>query len=125
MTRDTSLALALAAALAACAWQNTPLAGYPGLQQQIISYYSGRAMEAHALCPNPEITTITSAKVIEDTPKQVVMNIRYYWVDDGQTVDSGGQGSKIICQDFGRRTFTFARNAAGGLQVTGMTGSRS
>src|SRR5690349_21385330 len=39
------------AALAACSWQGPPLAGYPGLQWKVVSYYDNRAMERNAACP--------------------------------------------------------------------------
>lgn len=108
-------------ALAACGWQGPDVAGYPGLQWQIQSFYDGRAMEAQARCPNPRINSITDATVVEDTPERVVMDIRYYWVDDTQTV--GGDGaSKIICQDWGERRFTFARAGDRRLAVESMTG---
>ena len=127
MRRSTRfpLTMVLAAALAGCGWQGPPLAGYPGLQWQVISYYGGRATEANAMCPNPEIQAVTRAEVIEQTPERVVMDLHYHWVDDGQTVDTGEGGSRIVCADWGRRRFTFARNSAGGLEVVGMTGPQT
>jgi hypothetical protein len=113
------------AALAACGWRGPGLAGYPGLQWDVVSFYGGRAMEANARCPNPRITTITHADVVEEDAEHVVMDLRYGWVDDTQTVDSGaGGGSKIVCRGWGERRFTFDRRSDGGLEVVGMTGSQ-
>ena len=108
--------------ITACAWQGPSLAGQEGLPWEVQSFYGARAMEANARCPNPQMTGITRSTVVEDTPERMVMDIRYYWVDDGQTVDSGGGGGKIICQDWGERRFTFARTTSGTLEVVGMTG---
>lgn len=115
---------AVALALAACAWQGPGLAGQAGLQREVQSFYAARAMEANARCPNPRMTSVTSTDVVEDTPERLVLDIRYYWVDDGQTVDSGGGGSKIICRDRGQRRFTFARDPHGRLEVVGMGGAQ-
>ena len=35
--------------------------------------------------------SVTSAQILEETPETVVMNIRYYWLDEGQLdFDRGG-----------------------------------
>jgi hypothetical protein len=122
--RAAAAILPLPVLLAACGWQGPGLAGYPGLQWQVVSFYDGRAMEAAARCPNPRLVGFTRAEVVEDTPERVVMDLRYRWVDDTRTVDSGGSGgsSKITCQDWGTRRFTFARASDGQLQVASMTG---
>src|SRR3954470_23695734 len=64
-------------ALAACSWQGPPLAGYPGLQYKVISYYDDRAMERNAACPLPRMDAV-QAKAVDETPTQVVMNVRYH-----------------------------------------------
>lgn len=87
-------------------------------------FYAGRAMEDHARCPNPRMEAIIHHDVVEDTPERVVMNIRYRWVDDTQTTDSGGNHTKIVCQDWSERWFTFAREADGRLSVVGMSGAQ-
>jgi hypothetical protein len=115
--------LLTAAALASCSGQGSSLAGYPGLQQQVISYYNGRAMERSASCPTPEMRAVTSARVVEDTPQRVVMDIRYSWVDWNQAADVGG-ANVTTCNDWGERTFTFARTGTGTLGVVGMTGEQ-
>lgn len=54
-------------------------------------------------------------------PKLVVMDLTCHGVGEGQTVDAGDGGSRIICTGRGRRRFTFARSSAGGLDVVTMT----
>ena len=113
-------AVPLLATLAACGWQGPPLAGQPGLQWQVISFYDGRAMENHASCPTPHLRSIIATRVVEETPERVVMALRYYWVDDQvQYTVNGGQ---VSCQDWGERTFTFARASDGTLTVVAMSG---
>jgi len=120
-------------ALAACSWQGPPLAGYPGLQYKVISYYDDRAMERNAACPLPRMDAV-QAKVVDETPMQVVMNVRYHWYDDSQSSHSErrapgmrfpgvGPGSVLgYCNDWGERTFTFTKNTQGSLEVASMTG---
>lgn len=108
---------------AACAWQGPGLAGYDGLQLQVQRFYAARATERGASCPNPKITTITRAEIVEETPERVVMLIRYHWVDDGQSVGTGS-GNRSSCQGFGGRRFTFVRTGDGGLEVESMSGRR-
>ena len=110
-------------ALGACSWQGPALAGYPGLQYQVVSFYDDRAMERSASCPNPHMQSVTRYRIVEDTPDKVVMDINYYWVDQSQAVDVQG-GSLTTCRDWGERTFTFARTSNGNLTVQSMTGEQ-
>ena len=71
-------------ALAACGYKGPAVAGYPGLQNQIQWYYDSNALEQNATCTQPRMRSVTGAQVIGETPEQVVMNIRYYWLDEGQ-----------------------------------------
>lgn len=121
MLRHVSMMLPIA--LAGCGWQGPALEGHAGLQQQVISFYNANASERQAICPNPAMQSITSSRVVEDTPEKVVMDIRYYWVDWSQAVDVQG-GSVTTCRDWSERTFTFARNSDGSLQPQSMTGPR-
>jgi hypothetical protein len=109
------------AAAAGCAWPDAPLAGYQGVRSQIESYYDGRAMEANASCPNPEMASINGAKVVEESPTAVVMLVDYRWVDDGVTVDLGDSGSKLDCMDWSQRRFTFERSGDS-LAISSMSG---
>ena len=111
----------LAGAAAACSYQGPSLQGYAGLQYRVISYYRANAVERAAVCPNPEMQSITASTILEQTPDRVVMDVRYYWVDWSQATDLGG-ASITTCRDWASRTFTFAPDTAGNLQVVGMSG---
>jgi hypothetical protein len=110
-------------ALAACSCAGPSLQGQPGLQYQVISFYNARAMERSAACPNPEMQSITSSRITRDEGHTVAMDIRYYWVDWSQADDING-GNITTCRDWDERTFTFARDSAGKLQVVAMTGAQ-
>jgi hypothetical protein len=118
----TRRALLLAMALAGCGWQGPPLAGHEGLQWQVVSYYGGRAMEAQARCPNPQIDGIVRTEVVEETQERLVLDLRYHWVDDLRTVDTAAGGGKIVCSGWGERTFSFTKLSNGELAVESMTG---
>lgn len=107
--------------LAACSWQGPSLAGQPGLQWEVESFYADRATEDYARCPNPRMVAIIRQDVVEDTPERLVMDLRYRWMDDTQSIDSDGN-SKVVCQDWAERRFTFARGPDGRLSVVDMSG---
>jgi len=109
--------------LSACSWPGPSLQGQPGLQYEVIIFYNGRAMERSAACPNPEMQSITSSRIIGDDGQTVTMDIRYYWVDWSQANDING-GSVTTCRDWSERNFTFTRDSAGKLQVVAMTGAQ-
>jgi hypothetical protein len=99
--------------LAACAWPGPSLEGQPDLQWQVQSFYGTRAIEANAMCPQPQMTAITSSRV--------VMDLRYHFRDEGASIDVDG-GSKPGCDGFGGRRFTFGRTSVGTLAVESMSG---
>ena len=99
--------------LAACAWPGPSLEGQPDLQWQVQSFYGTRAIEANAMCPQPQMTAITSSRV--------VMDLRYHFRDEGASIDVDG-GSKPDCDRFGGRRFTFGRTSVGTLAVESMSG---
>lgn len=111
----------IAAMATGCSWQGPSLAGYEGLHWQVMSFYGAHAFEENAMCPQPQMTAVTRAEVVEDTPQRVVMNIRYHYRDDGQSVDVAG-GDVSTCDGWGERTFTFTRAGADRLAVQSMTG---
>lgn len=123
------IVLAAAVALDACSWRGPGLAGYEGLQFEVISFYDARAMEENATCPQPRMQSVTGTQVIEETPERVVMNVKYFFKDEGQIDNDndgfptfGGGGFLNRCNGFRERTFTFARDSQGGLDVVSMTG---
>jgi hypothetical protein len=115
-------ALLVTAAVGSCGAQGSSLAGYPGLQWQVISFYGAHAMERNASCPNPQMWSATRHRAVEETPERVVTDIRYYWMDELQSMEVGQGGSGGTCQGWGERTFTFAKTGDGGLEVQAMTG---
>jgi hypothetical protein len=110
------------AMLAGCSYQGPSLAGQPGLQWQVISFYGDRATERDSSCNSPQMRSSTATHVVDDTPERVVMDLRYTWVDESGAVDMPHGGSNILCQGWGERTFTFARNSDGTLGVLDMSG---
>ena len=61
--------------------QGPSLAGYPGLQFQLQSYYDNRALEENAACTSPRMQ-VSAFKVVEDTPARIVLDVRYHYSDD-------------------------------------------
>ena len=121
------ITLPLALLLAACNYQGPAVAGYPGLQNKIQWFYDSNALEQNAVCTQPRMRSVTSAQILEETPETVVMNVRYYWIDEGQLDfdDSpfpfaGGPIQR--CNGFAERRFTFVKMTDGSLQVRAMTG---
>jgi hypothetical protein len=113
-----ALTIALAAALGGCGYEGPPLAGYPGLQFEVVSFYDARAIEGAAVCTRPRMTP-TRATVVEETPERVVMDVRYHFRDESHDDLSLGQAR---CNGWAERTFTLAKTAGGGLDVVAMTG---
>lgn len=118
--------LPLALLLAGCNVQGPGLAGYPGLQFQVISFYDTNAIEQNATCTQPRMRSVTGAQVIDENQQQVVMNIRYYWFDEMNTRDSDSLLAPAPflqrCNGFAERTFTFVKMTDGSLQVRSMSG---
>jgi signal transduction histidine kinase len=129
MPLETVARLLLPAALllGGCGYKGPSIAGYPGLQFEVTSYYANYAIEENAICTRPRIRSLTGAQVIDETPEQVVMNIRYYWYDEGQIeLDRGGLPFPPPvfqrCNGFAERTFTFVKLTDGSLDVRSMSG---
>ncbi len=112
----------LAAFGAGCSWQGPSLAGHEGLQWQVISYYDARALEMNAVCTRPRMTTITNTELVEETPQRIVMDLRYPYRDDGNSISVEGAGDKPGCDGWAERRFTFGKTSAGNLLVESMSG---
>lgn len=114
--------------LAACGYQGPGIAGYPGLQFKTQSFYDARATESGWTCTRPRMRSVTGAQVVEETPTHVVMNIRYYWYDEGQTIeeDSLPFPAPVFqrCNGFAERTFTYVKTTDGNLEPQSMTGAQ-
>jgi signal transduction histidine kinase len=125
------LIVGLGVLLGSCGWgmEGPPVAGVKGLQFQIMTYYGDWALEENATCTQPRMQAITEAKVLEETPDRMVLDVTYYYFDQGQRdfdndVIPGprfrfGTGT---CADFSRRTFVVGKTTDGGGYVMSMTG---
>lgn len=129
LERVASIALLLPTlGLAGCGYEGPAVAGYPGLQNKIMWYYDSNALEQNATCTQPRMRSITGTQVIDENPESVVMQIRYYWLDEGQLdFDRGGFTPFPAvplqrCNGFAERTFTFVKMTDGNLQVRSMSG---
>ena len=80
-------AAAMAIGVAGCAWQGPSLAGLPGAQYQVTSYYANNAIEKGMSCTQPAMTPIRST-VLSDDGQQVEVRVRYHWYPN----DGGGRG---------------------------------
>jgi signal transduction histidine kinase len=121
------LALPLALLFAGCGYQGPAVAGYPGLQNRIQWYYDSKALEQNATCTQPRMRSVTRAQILEETPETMVMDIGYYWIDEGQIdFDRGGLPLAGVpfqrCNGFAERRFTFVKMTDGSLQVRSMSG---
>jgi hypothetical protein len=90
------------------------------IERAITRHYERYAGEGN--CFNPYIDGFTRRTVLEDTPDQLVVHVRYFYRDRFQE-GGGGRGGQI-CAGFGERTFTLARDADGGPVVIAMTGEQ-
>jgi hypothetical protein len=122
------LPLAALGLLAACAGSFADPTGQPGGQQAIMSYYDAHATEEHVTCVLPRMTAITRSTVVQDTPENLVLAIRYTYQPlsrgGGTTVDGKGHGSRLTgCDGFATRQFTLTRTS-GGAAVQSMTGEQ-
>lgn len=133
MMRDARRVAGLAAAMAilgACAElrQGPSLAGYPGLQFQLESFYRVRALEENASCTQPTMS-ITGYDVVEDTPTRLVLDVRYRYVDEGMrdTQDDllPNRFLRGGCTGWAQRTFVIAKAVGGGEGSAVATSVRS
>jgi signal transduction histidine kinase len=120
------LPLACLLPLAACGVKGPGVAGYPGLQFPVQSFYDARATEQNWTCNQPRLQAITDAQVVDETPERVVMNIRYYWYDEQNTITEDNVPFAMPalqrCNGWAERTFTFTKMTDGSLVVQSMTG---
>jgi hypothetical protein len=119
--RAAALLALIASFVPACSWRGPPLAGFEGLQNQVVGFYRANATERQMSC-TVVIMTPVAAEVVEDTPRRVVIDVRYRWTADRARRGRGfGPG---FCNGWGQRTFTLARADGGALRVVGMTGEQ-
>ncbi|MDF1586723.1 hypothetical protein [Marinimicrococcus flavescens] len=125
MRPTQAILLASLLAVASCGWKGPELAGEPGLQYRIESFYRDRAWERNATCLQPRMD-ITSVQILEDTPERMVLDVRYYWQDNVFGNDDDGRFGVRVgvggCSGFSQRTFVLDRTTGGDLVVRSMTG---
>lgn len=116
-------AITLAAfALSACALPNGPsLAGHDGLSTKVTWFYRAHATEEGGRCKAPEIKGITQTKVVEETDEQLILRLRYSYLDSAFRND---RRTALIgnCEGFATRDFTIAKNQDK-LVVASMSGA--
>lgn len=114
--------------VAGCGYQGPSLAGYEGLQYKTQRFYDQRATERGWTCTRPRMRSVTGTQIIEETPERVVMNIRYYWYDEGQTIEEDNVPFAMPalqrCNGFAERTFTYVKRTDGSLEPESMTGAQ-
>jgi hypothetical protein len=100
--------------------QAAALDKYPGLEQKVVEYYdNSNTVEKDYDCTNPNMTAVTRAKVLSETPTQVKMAIGYDFDSGSMSSKQGGN----LCQGFDSRVFTFNKTSTGGLTVDSMSGN--
>jgi hypothetical protein len=119
------LGLGLAVMLAACAAEQEmmkadlgPLAGYPGIQQQIINYYDNNAVEGDWNCTEVDMEAITRAQTVREDASTLVVAVHYDFQPDASSGERGGG-----CRGFHTRLFTFSK-VGGGLTLESMSGEQ-
>jgi hypothetical protein len=124
MMRNLAVAL-VAAALGGCvgpatapaAYKYNHLANYPGLAEQVASYYAANALESDGDCPGVAFDGITDSKVVGTDGPRTRVAVQYYFAPMDRDRGAG-------CDGFNTRIFTFERTSAGGLEVVDMSGPR-
>ncbi|HEX6012260.1 MAG TPA: hypothetical protein VFY87_10765, partial [Geminicoccaceae bacterium] len=114
--------LALIASFApACSWRGPPLAGFEGLENEVVGFYRANATERQMSCTMVTMTPV-AAEVVEDAPRRVVIEVRNRWTANRARRGRGfGPG---FCNGWGQRTFTLARANGGAPRLVGMTGEQ-
>jgi hypothetical protein len=117
--RDLGLGLAALAGLAACNTSGQGIPDWLEAQTAITWYYENNAWEQGASCIPPNLLGITSTTIVQDTPQQLVLDVRYLWNVEGQGDD---QLAGVPCFGSSERTFVLAKATGGGYSVVSMTG---
>lgn len=121
MPMKWTMTAAISLSLMGCQAVTGSLAGYDGLQQKLLWHYRTHAVEENGNCRMPEIRGITKTDVIEDSADQLILQLRYRYLD---TVFQNEKRPTIIanCEGFNSREFKVAK-ANGKLTVTDMSGA--
>lgn len=107
------LAVILAILVAGCANRTIESAHFgppSAIESAIRQYYARNATENAGRCRRPYVSTINAVEVLEDSPEQLVVNVRYTYGDRIVRRDESGAPN---CFDFVGRTFTVVDTATG------------
>lgn len=122
------IASVAALGLAACAGEAWTIAGRPGLMTPVRQYYYWNAAEEGGYCTAPIMEAITQERVLEESPEQLEVTLRYAyrdWIRDGDDDCSDLRPGRcflnIPCRGYNERTFTIDLSGPE-PKVVGMTG---
>lgn len=104
------------AALAGCASpsvESAQVGSADAIETAIKRYYSSNASEEHGHCPRPYIDGITGVEVVEDTPEQLVAEVRYFFRDRIREPAGDDSDGSVRCMGFSERIFTLTRTDEG------------
>ena len=126
-TITRALLLPILLVVSGCSLEGPALAGYPGLQFQVVSYYDNNALEMNATCTQPRMRAVTGTRIIDETPDRSSWRSAIPgWTKARTTMTAGACRSAGLafkrCSGFAERTFTFAKLTDGNLSVRSMTG---
>lgn len=104
------------------------LAGQPGLLLKVQNYYESYGTEEGGRCTAPLLGGVSRARVLSDTPAQMVIELTYTYRDylRDNRCDPRRPGRCWInpeCRGFAQRTFTIDKGQDG-VRVAGMTGGQ-
>ena len=127
MTSARCLSLLLAsAALAACAAFEPPLPGGYTTYAELRHYYRRHAVEWDGRCRAPYLDGVLASEVVEDTPEQMVLRVKYHYRDEVGWENGGSPihafGGTDRCKGIEERTFTLAKRPDDQVQVVEMSG---
>lgn len=114
------LGLALLAGCAQSPANDRGLQEFPGIEQQIRSFYDGNATEKEWSCPEVQMSTIDKSRVISQSSSQVKIAVGYHFA----ALDDNRMQGGVVCQGFSTRIFTFDRGADGTLNPVAMSGAQ-
>lgn len=97
--------------------QTAALSQYPGIQQQITSFYDDHATEDDWSCNEVEMLAISRIKVARQDASSVTFAVHY----DFQPL-TGISDAGVACEGFNTRFFTFGKGQGNDLSLERMSG---
>ncbi|SNB68125.1 hypothetical protein SAMN07250955_106134 [Arboricoccus pini] len=105
--------------LAGCSTAGEGIPHWFDLQYSLTSYYKNYAQERGATCNLPDMT-ITSTRIVEETPNKMTLDVGYVWRDTAY--GSGSIGGFNNCIGTDHRQFLVSKNSDGTYSVERMSG---